>query len=154
MAALAQPPSPRRPFPWLRIGIGIGITALIVVFAILSGRVASRPPGHADPAYVPQVQATATRVSEAETMMAGSVIYVEGTVTNHGTRPVTSVAVTLRFQDPYGQLVQKERATVVSATQTALAPGATRNFRVGFDHISAQWNQAPPGAQVVSVFTR
>lgn len=151
--AVPEPPAPRA-MPWLHLAIGAVVTALIVAVFAFHGHIAARPSGRLDPAYLHQVRASATRVLEADTMMAGSVIYVDGAVANLGPRAVTAVEVRLRFKDPYGQLVQEERSQVIGSASGPLPPGATRTFRLGFDHVSAQWNQAPPEIQVLSVFTR
>lgn len=151
-ASTPQPPSGRR--RWLPILIGAAVTVFIIVLAFASGRFASRPTGHTNPAYIPQVQARATQVSQADTMMAGSVIYVQGTIANRGKLPVTAAQATLRFVDPYGQLAQLSQVTLVGAQTGPLPAGQSRSFRVGFDHVSARWNQAPPAVKIISVYTR
>lgn len=155
MATFASsPPPPSRARRWLPILIGVAVTVLIIVLVSVGGRVASQPKGHLNPAYLGNVQATASAVSQAETMMAGSVIYVQGTITNRGHRAVTAAQATLRFVDPYGQLAQLSQATLVGPATGPLAAGQSRGFRVGFDHVSAQWNQAPPAVRITRVYTR
>lgn len=154
MALLGEAPAERRQFPWIPTVVGVVVVVVIVLVIVFDRQTASRQAGHPNPGYVSQVRVTPTRVLEAETMMAGSVIYVDGTVANLGSRPVTALSVRLRFKDPYGQLVQQEQTQVVSASSGLLPPGVTRSFRLGFDHVSAQWNQAPPEALIVSVSTR
>lgn len=150
-ASTPLPPSPRR---WLPIVIGVVGTAVIIAVAVVGWHWGSRPAGRADPGYVPRVLAQATRVSQAQTMMAGSVIYVDGTVANTGTRTVTQANATLRFSDVYGQLAQLSRVSIVDANSGPLRPGQRRSFRLGFDHVSAQWNQAPPAVKITQVYTR
>lgn len=154
MASLSStnPPSSRR--RWLPIVIGAAGTALILAVVFTSGHLASRPAGKVNPGYAGQLRAVATRVSRAETMMAGSVTYVEGTVANLGPRTVTQVNATLRFTDMYGRMVQRSKVTLVDANTGPLAPGKQRSFRLGFDHVSAEWNQAPPAVKITRVYTR
>lgn len=151
-ASTPQPPSGRR--RWLSIAIGAAVTIFIIVLAFVSGRFASRPAGHVNPAYVAEVQAQATEVSQADTMMAGSVIYVQGTIANRGKLPVTSAQATLRFVDPYGQLAQLSQVTLIGPETGPLAAGQSRGFRLGFDHVSERWNQAPPTVRITRVYTR
>lgn len=151
LSSTTPPPSRRR---WLPIAIGAGGTALILAVILTSGHIASRPAGTVNPGYAGQLRAVATRVSRAETMMAGSVTYVEGTVANRGPRTVTRVDATLRFTDMYGQMVQLSHVTLVGADTGPLGPGKQHSFRLGFDHVSAQWNQAPPAVKITRVYTR
>lgn len=134
--------------------IGAAVTAAVVIALVFAGRRAAAPAGTADPNYAPNVGAVATGVSQAETMMAGSVIYVDGAVSNRGRRAVTQVLARLRFFDSLGQLVQTESSPLLAPAAGPLAPGQTRPFRLGFDHVSAQWNDAPPRIEIAQVFVR
>ena len=58
------------------------------------------------------------------------------------------------FHDAYGQVVLRERVTVVGRRTGTLAPGNTKTFRLAFDTIPESWNQGMPElviAQIVFV---
>ncbi len=144
----------RERFNWMPVIVGVAGTFLVLLVFLLGGKISSRPAGQLDNAYGAQVRAQATKVLSAQSMMAGSVIYVDGAVANQGPRTITLLRVRMRFHDLYGQLVQTENQDLVNATTGPLAPHASRTFRAGFDHISDMWNQAPPDLQLLQVYTK
>ena len=140
-----------RVFPWKAIGIGGGATALLLGLLLLGSRCSNRPPGHPDAAYAAQLQFDGVAMSAAATMMAGEVTYLDATLHNNGNRAVAALTIELIFSDSLGQTVQRERETVIPGRSGPLAAHASRAVRLGFDHISAQWNQGPPQIKIVSV---
>jgi hypothetical protein len=59
--------------------------------------------------------------------------------------------VELNFVDTLNQVVLRETAHPLADRTTPLQPGETYAFRVTFDHMPADWNQAPPRAIAVYV---
>jgi hypothetical protein len=149
-----QVPAPRREIPWRSLLIGIVATAVLVTVVVMTAMHQARPEGVADEAYAPHVAFTNLRVAAADTMMAGSVTYVDGTVTNSGDRTITALSAGLTFFNIEGQVVQSERSPIVTARTGSLRPHQARNFRVGFDHISADWNQAAPQIKAAGIFVK
>ncbi|MHB8736046.1 MAG: hypothetical protein ACYC6M_12170 [Terriglobales bacterium] len=138
-------------FPWKAIGIGVGVTALLLGLLLLGSRLSNRPPGHPDAAYAAQLQVDDLKMSAAATMMAGDVTYLDATLHNNGNRPVAALTIELTFSDTLGQTVQRERETVVSRHSGPLGAHSSRAIRLGFDHISTEWNQGPPQIKVLAV---
>jgi hypothetical protein len=102
-------------------------------------------------------------MSQAQNFVGATVTYVEGTVTNAGDKTVTKITVHVVFQDSMGQIAQLEdeplrvlQATgpyldAVDLAASPLAPGQSKPFRLTFEHVSADWNQAYPQLTVTDV---
>lgn len=144
----------KREVPWRALSIGLGVTVVIVIAVVLASLYQPSPSGQAATSYAPQIEFGNLRVSAAETMMAGSVTYVDGSVRNKGDRTVTALTVTMTFHDVMGQIVQTEKTAIVTDKTGPLQPNSIRPFRVGFDHISAEWNQAVPNLAVSAVYVK
>jgi hypothetical protein len=108
---------------------------------------AIRPPlGPEQKAYLPSLVFSELRMSAAANYLGGTVTYLDGSVTNTGAKPVRSLEVELDFVDMMNQVVLRENAHPLAAP---LQPGEKRSFQVSFDHMPADWNQAPPRAKAV-----
>ncbi len=107
----------------------------------------TRPPmGAEQKAYLSFLSFSDLRMSAAVNYLGDTVTYLDGNITNKGTRPVQSLEVELNFVDTMNQVVLRENAHPLS---TPLQPGETRAFRVSFGHMPVDWNQAPPSAKAV-----
>jgi len=91
------------------------------------------------------------RMSAATNFLGDTITYLDGTVTNHGAKPVRALEVELNFVDTLNQVVLRESAFPLANRATPLQPGETHPFRVTFDHMPIDWNQAPPNAKAVYV---
>ena len=142
-----------------------GISALIIILcvALILGAVmavylllhhpappgasaqASRPALSAEQkAYFPLLEFTELHMSAAENFLGDTVTYLDARVTNKGTKPVSLLEVELNFVDTLNQVVLRENARPVTSRGAPLKPGETRSFRVTFEHLPVDWNQAPP----------
>lgn len=102
-------------------------------------------------------------MSVAQNFVGTSVTYIDGTMTNTGNRTVTRAVLHVIFRDSIGQVTQLEDQPVkvlqtggpypdaVDFSASPLAPGQSKQFRLIFEHISAEWNQAYPELQVTHV---
>jgi hypothetical protein len=84
------------------------------------------------------------RMSAAENFLGHTVTYLDAQVTNQGAKAVRQLELELVFVDMLNQVVLRETARPVTLRGPALQPGQTRAFRVSFEHMPADWNQAPP----------
>ena len=111
---------------------------------------ATRPALTADQkAYLASLSFADLRMSAAVNFLGSTVTYLDGTVTNQGTKPVRRLVVELNFVDPFNQVVLRE--TTHPLAGHSLQPGETQAFRVTFDHMPAEWNQGPPAVKPVYV---
>ncbi|MGO8818992.1 MAG: DUF2393 family protein [Terriglobia bacterium] len=102
-------------------------------------------------AYLASLVFADLRMSAADNFLGGTVTYLDGTVTNTGSKPVRRLDVELNFVDTLNQVVLREDAHPLAKRTTPLQPGETQTFRVSFDHMPLEWNQAPPSAKAVYV---
>ena len=95
-------------------------------------------------AYLPSLVFADLRMSAAVNFLGDTVTYLDGSVTNQGAKQVRRLEVELNFVDTLNQVVLRETAYPLASRTTPLQPGETQAFRVSFDHMPMDWNQAPP----------
>jgi hypothetical protein len=139
---------------------GLAIVAVLVVAAVLvshyvspSGpeQVKPLPMGPAEQSYAPQVHFLEPKMSRAANLLNQEVTYIMGTVQNGGTRPIKQIEITMQFHDPFNELVQTETERLFGPNEAPLGPGEQRDFQLGYDHVSAQWNQVYPTVQITGL---
>jgi hypothetical protein len=102
-------------------------------------------------AYLPFILISDFRLSAAANFLGDTVTYLDGSVTNKGTKSIRQLDVELNFVDSLNQVVLREIAHPLTDRTPPLQPGETRAFRANFEHIPVDWNQAPPKAKPVYV---
>ena len=136
------------------------MAALLVAFILLRQTAAPRSGSSAgvrrtlsqdEKTYLALLEFTGARMSAAENFLGHTVTYLDGRVTNKGSRVVRRIDVELRFVDMLNQVVLLETAHPVTERTLPLKPGEARTFRVTFEHMPADWNQAPPTMTPTSV---
>jgi hypothetical protein len=146
------------------------VGALVVLLAlgalILAGRSARSTAASAVDPYVKNLQLSDFKLSQAENFVGGNVTYLEGKVTNAGNKSVSGAQVRVVFKNSLDEVAQSENLTLMAITarqpyvDTAplsaqpLKPGETREFRLTFEHVTADWNGAMPEVAVQSVTTQ
>ena len=100
-------------------------------------------------AYGASLEFSDLRMSAADNFLGATVTYLDGRVANRGTRTLTQLQVELDFVDTLNQVVLREIAYPVSKAAPPLQAGAVRSFRVTFEHMPLDWNQAPPSIKPV-----
>lgn len=102
-------------------------------------------------AYLDSILFQDFRMTAADNFLGGTVTYLDGTVANNGAKAVSRLNVELNFLDSLNQVVLRENTNPLAGRTTPLPPGGTQAFRVSFDHMPMDWNQAPPLAKAVGV---
>ena len=134
---------------WFTV-LGGAVVAMVVGLMILlrpSPPSASHEPSSLTPeqkAYLTQISVADARMSAAENYLGQTVFYLNAKVTNKGPRAVQRLALQLEFHDVLNQVVLLETARPIRPAAPPLQPGETRPFVVAFEHLPAEWNQAPP----------
>jgi len=105
---------------------------------------ASTIPTDEQQTYFHQLEFTDAHMSAAENFLGASVTYLDARVTNKGTKTVQRLDLDLTFVDTLNQVVLRERAQPVTPRTPPLKPGEVRAFRVTFEHMPVDWNQAVP----------
>jgi hypothetical protein len=157
--------------PWLGLAIGFLIIVAIIGALIYSSRKSetrqSAQPNvmesaAADP-YASNLKISDPSMSAAENMLGGEVTYIEGKVTDTGDKTVTGATVEVTFKNSLGQVVQRQteplwivqrREPAVDVAVAPIKPGETREFRLSFEHISADWNREFPELRITVVTTK
>ncbi|GGG97083.1 DUF2393 family protein [Silvibacterium dinghuense] len=156
---------PRSLAPWIIAGVFI----LLVVAGLLVMSHHAQPanPGGAglaapDP-YAANLKITDVKMSQTSNMAGAQLTYIDGNITNSGTKTVTGITVQVAFHDFTGILAQKSTLALnlirthepyvdtqpVSAAP--IKPGETREFRLIFDHVPDSWNQQYPELRIIEV---
>lgn len=152
---------------WVPLAVGAAIVAAIVLAIFFFGR----PRPQSGPAsiapYAENLQFGDLKLSAAENFVGGSVSYLDGKIANTGNRVVTAISVEAVFRNSIGEIVQRETqplmlihtgmagfADTTPLSAAPLMPNQTRDFRLTFEHISADWNQGYPELRLVKIDTR
>jgi len=168
MGGLLQPSpltEPQRDSNMRPILIGVALVVVVVgVIALLSR---GTPQGPAAPhPYAASLKLSDLKMSAAQNFVGASVTYIDGTVTNTGDQTVIHAMVHVSFKNSLGQTAQAEDVALhvlqtsgpypdaVDLSTSPLAPRQSKPFRLTFEHISADWNQAYPELQVTDVTVR
>jgi hypothetical protein len=127
------------------VALAVMVAALVLLLRILS-RPSEGPEALSaeQKAYLQQIVVSDARMSAAENFLGHTVTYLDAQVANKGTKAVRQLELELVFVDMLNQVVLRETARPVTLRGPALQPGQTRAFQVSFEHMPADWNQAPP----------
>jgi hypothetical protein len=160
---LDRPPvSAEHDSSWRPILLGLGLVVAVLVGLIWLMRSGPKPSQEADP-YAANLKFSDLKLSAVENFVGASVSYLDGTVTNTGNKTVTHALVHVIFKDSLGQVAQAEDVPLlvlqtggpypdaVDLKAAPLAPGQSREFRLTFEHISADWNREYPEFRIVDV---
>ena len=155
--------------PILPIAIGaLAVLIVIALFVFLGRRGASESaaPAASD-SYAANLVISGVAMSTAANFAGQEVTYIEGKITNNGSKTVTNALMQIVFRDSLGQIAQKEPAQRLMVITTRepyidtaplgsapLKPGQTREFRQTFEHVSADWNRQLPEITIVKSSTK
>ena len=140
--------------------IGIAIVALLVVGAVVYSRYSTPaiseedkplPMGPDELAYASRIHFGEPTMSRAANFLNQEVTFVFGTVENAGDRKVKQIEITLEFHDPFNQVVLRDKQRLFLPNAAPMLPGQQRDFQVGYEHISAQWNNVYPTIRVTGL---
>src|SRR5436189_4941665 len=147
-----------------RIPILVGMGLVIVVVGIIALFSRGQSKGSAAPhPYAANLKLSDLKMSAAENFVGATVTYLDGTVTNTGDKTLTHAIVHVTFKDSLGQIVQTEDIPLhvlqtggpypeaVDLSNSPLAPGQRKPFRLTFEHVSNNWNHEYPALQITDV---
>jgi hypothetical protein len=168
MDAFSQYAAAEQVSRWRPVLIAVLIIVVVGVLTYVFSRGESAPANlpPATPAYASSVQVGDLHLSSAENFVGGRVTYLEGKATNTGDKTVTGAQIETIFRNSLGEVVDKQTQALrvaasplghpdwVALSVAPLAPGKSANFRLTFEHISADWNQGYPEMKFVNVETK
>ena len=157
---LSQQPQTDRPswLPWIIAGV---VVLLVLGGVLVSGHHTRSVQPAEDSAQTPdpyaaQLSVDHLEMSEATNFAGGKLTYVDGQITNKGTKTVSGVNVLVTFNNAIGDPPQRlpmplslirtrdPYVDIEPVSADPLKPGARREFRLIFDHITPSWNQQYP----------
>lgn len=151
------------------VPIAIGVAAVLIVIGLFilfsrTGKNENVAPSTPDP-YASNLKVSDVAMSTANNFAGQQVTYIEGKITNTGGKTVIGALLQIIFHDALGQVAQKEaqRLMVITTREpyvdtaplntASLKPGQTREFRLTFEHVSADWNMQLPEITIVKTST-
>ncbi len=159
---------PQSLLPWIIAGVvvlvGIGVLLLAGGHKTVAnpGGAGLAPPA----AYASHLVLNHVQMSESANLSGGKLTYLDGEIANHGDQTLRAITVQVAFHNAGTQLAQKETmplnlirtrqpyVDIQPVSAAPLTPGATREFRLIFDHVAEDWDQQYPEVRVIAVETR
>lgn len=142
----------------------IAIAVVVAIAGTIAAILREKPTTAAGPPpYAANLKFSDLKMSQAQNFVGANVTYVDGTLANTGDKTVTRAVVRVTFKDLYDQVAQIENVPIrvlqtsgpypdtVDLAASPLTPGQSKPFRLTFEHLSEQWNQAYPALQIVDV---
>ena len=141
--------------------IVIAIAAVVAAALVAALLLREQPKTAAGPPpYAAKLKFSDLKMSQAQNFVGANVTYVDGTLTNAGDKTLTHAVVRVTFKDLYGQVAQIEEVPIkvlqtsgpyldtVDLSNSSVSAGQSKPFRLIFEHVSQQWNQAYPDLQI------
>ena len=101
--------------------------------------------------YVRNLRLSGVELKATDSYMGGTIVEIVGNIQNAGDRPLNQVDVNCIFYDPYGQVVLREKVSIVRSKFGGLKPGETKAFRLPFDSLPPSWNQSLPQVVIANI---
>ncbi len=113
--------------------------------------------------YASSLTISQLAMSESSNLAGGKVTYLDGQITNTGSRTVSGITVQVLFRDPAHEVAQNETQTLnrirtrdpyvdVEPLSTApLKPQETADFRLIFDTVAQDWDGAYPEIRFIHI---
>jgi hypothetical protein len=152
---------------WLPLTIGALVVVAAVAAILILGRPAKQPAPVAIDPYAEFLRVSDPKLSAATNFVGASVNYLDGKIANLGSKTVTAATVQAIFRNSLGEVVQRETLPlmlyhtgiqgipdVAPLSAAPLTPNQTRDFRLTFEHISADWDQGYPELRFVRITTQ
>jgi hypothetical protein len=155
----------RRSWAPLAIAAGVIVLGLLIVFVLSRTRPQATGPAPEDP-YAANLKVMDVHASQAQNFAGGSVYYLEGQIANTGPKTVNGTTVEAVFRNALGEVVDRQTQPLtileqrpgytdsVSLAQHPLTGNMQDQFRLTFEHISADWNQGVPELRFIRISTQ
>ena len=95
-------------------------------------------------AYLPHLALSDVEMTAEEDFLEQTVVVIEGKITNNHSQTISLVEVNCVFREVNGIEIGRERGVLIGHRSGALAAGETKSFRLAFDAVPLEWNQAMP----------
>ncbi len=154
--------TPERESNVMPIVLGVGFVLVVVGIVVFFLRAHPKAAPTINP-YAANLKISDIKMSTAQNFVGSTVTYIDGTVANSGNKTVTSVIIHIVFRDSMAQVAQAEDLPLkvlqntgpyldtADLSSSPLGPGQSKQFRLVFEHVSAEWNQAYPEIQITDL---
>ena len=146
--------------------IAASVIAVIVLVVVLMNRSHPQNTGPApEDNYAANLKIMDLHLSKAENFAGGSVMYVEGQLANMGSKTITGATVESVFRNSLGEVVDRQSQPLtltqerpgyndaINLKEHPLSPNGQHEFRLVFEHVSADWNQGLPELRFTRIVT-
>lgn len=145
----------------IAIAVVVAIAGMVALVLREAPRANSGPPP-----YAANLKFSDLKMSQAQNFVGATVTYIDGTLTNAGDKTLIHATVRVIFKDSYDQVAQVEEVPVkvlqtggpyldtADLSVSPLASSQSKQFRLIFEHLSEQWNQAYPELKITDVMVR
>ena len=132
----------------LLILAGGALAALLLLSSCRKGAAVQAVPVE-ELSYASQVTLSGLHLSAEENFLGQQVVYLDGEMTNRGSKVVRQLKVRLFFRDLLNQVVLREEQEIVGGRAEFLRPAQTRSFQIRFDQTPDSWNRQVPELRIV-----
>ncbi len=169
-AMFSDKPKEERSFPTTAVAIAAVAVVILVAVLVMLGRrhgPAFDPTKPQPPApYANSLEISNIELSESTSLSGGKSTYIDGHVVNKGSQTVTGITVQVAFPNDSGmppqrmiepmQLVRIRQPEVDTQPVSAapIAPGSGADFRMIFENVNDNWNNAAPTMTAIAVTTK
>ena len=107
--------------------------------------------GSAERAYVQQIKFENLSLSGFENMLHQQVTYLNGDISNTGSRTIQGAEVTVEFFDQNDKVALRDTRRIIGKDTRPLESGETRDFQLGFEAIPNGWNHKFPAIHITGL---
>jgi hypothetical protein len=144
------------------------LVAAVVILVMQHGKGTTNiaPVSAASDPYAENLPLTGFSMSEAGNLAGGKVTYLDGHISNKGSKTVTGVKVQVLFRNTAQEVAQNESqilkvvrmrtpyVDIEPVSAAPLKPGDEKDFRLIFDAVSPDWDGAYPQVRILRVETQ
>ena len=153
---------------WLALAVAAAIViavagGLVLIFEHRKSAPAVTPISAATDPYASSLTISQLAMSESSNLAGGKVTYLDGKITNEGSRTVSGITVQVLFRDVAHEVVQNETEALgrirtrdpyvdlEPLSAAPLKPQETAEFRLIFDTVAQDWDGAYPEIRIIRV---
>lgn len=107
--------------------------------------------GSSEQAYVEEIKLENLNLSGFENMLHQQVTYLNGDISNTGSRTIQAAEVTVEFYDQNDKVALRDTRRIVGNGSRPLESGETRDFQLGFEAIPSSWNHKFPAIHITGL---
>lgn len=149
----------KRGFPAAFLAGLIVVSIIVIIFLVATHSQKPAQPGQepklpftADAqSYAGNIHFNSLELSESDNMLNEKFTYLDGVMSNDGSRPIQAMEILVEFHDAFNQVILRETHRVISAPAAPLAAGKQREFQITFEHLPAEWNRQYPTIRVTGL---